>query len=941
MNTEHSSQQTPAGLRPLSALALACVALFAQAQALAQTQGQAQSPEQLQKVEVTGSRIKRVDEEGTTPVQVLRREDIARLGASTVQQLLSSLAGSTGALADNNNYYGNTDAPGASGVSLRNFGKQSTLVLLNFRRVAAFPLADFNEIFVNIDALPMDAIERVEILKTGGSAMYGSDAVAGVINIITRKDFQGLSLKGNLGRSSSKGRFGDGAISLAAGLGDFGRDGFNVLSNLEFYKREGVKGWRHLLDEVNPEYGQVASGLGGLSARSFPGNVNGQAVSTCKTVVNKRCMSDTIQDNLIMPASERLNWLSTATLRLSSEVDAFAELMFSRSQTEYLGDALSYSSGWGTWTWGDPSTDLPKSFTYRGLPVGHPLNPTDKEASFQYLFADSQPFHHVDANQYRALAGLRGTWQGYDFELAAGALGGHAQRRQRQVFSDKGFAEVIGDYKAPTLDPSFFNKPGGYRIGQFNSAEVIDKLFPSYGYEGRTRQLFVDGRLSGELGKLPAGTLGFAAGFDLRRDSFEMLPTENLRTGELLGSGVSSARAARNFGAAFAELSLPLLKDLSLEAAGRVDKFEHFDAHFSPKLALRYQPLKNLLLRGTLETGFRSPNLAESADSNKYSWATGVSDPQRCPAAQQLADRLEAQGQPQRADSVRAAECNTGIPNITRNNPALKPETSLASTFGLVLEPIKGSSVALDWWRIERKDEIGSKGLSDLLNEEAGLAPGLLLRGGLADDPTFSAAEQAEFGVKLGHLKRAITQFGNLARTQASGLDLLARSELALAGLGQLTLDLDAMLLLSQRNWSLERSGWGDNLVGRYGYSRLSLGLGAALQTGAWNNALRLSYRSGQSLQGDYYDTLWSADGCADLKLSADQCQVKPYQRLDYHLAYSGFKNLELGLHIGNVLNRRPPVDFKQFGAYWGVVPQNIEDVMGRSYRLSASYRFF
>jgi len=940
MKTEYSKQYQ-AGKRPLNALAMACLILLAQTQVQAQTQDLQQNPELLPRVEVTGSHIKRVDEEGTTPVQVLRREDIARLGASTVLQLLSSLAGSTGALADNNNYYGNTEAPGASAVSLRNFGKQSTLVLLNFRRLAAFPLADFNEIFVNIDALPMDAIDRVEILKTGGSAMYGSDAVAGVINIITRKDFQGLSLKGNWGRTSSKGRFGDGAISLGAGFGDFGRDGFNVLSNLEFYQREGVKGWRHLLDEVNPEYRQVASGLGGLSARSFPGNVNGQAVAGCATVVNQRCMSDTFQDDLIMPSSERVNWLSTATLRLNPDVDAFAELMIAGSRTEYLGDPLSYASNWGTWTWGDPSTDLPKSFTYRGLPAGHPLNPTDREASFQYLFVDSQPFHNVDARQYRALAGLRGTWQGYDFEVAAGALGGHALRSQRQVFSDKGFAEVIGDYNAPTLAPRFFNKPGGYRIGQFNSPEVIDKLFPSYGYEGRTRQLFVDARLSGELGKLPAGPVSFAAGVDVRRDSFKMTPTENLRTGELLGSGVSSADAARNFAAAFGELSLPLAKGLSLEVAGRVDKFEHFDAHFSPKLALRYQPLKSLLLRGTVETGFRSPNLAESADSNKYSWATGVSDPQRCPAAQQLADQLEALGQTQRADSVRAAECNTGIPNVTRNNPALKPETSLSSTFGLVIEPVKGSSLALDWWRIERKDEIGLKGLGDLLNEEGGLVPGLLLRGNLADDPTFSAAEQAQYGVKLGHLKRVITQFGNLARTQASGLDLLARSRHELAGLGQLMLDLDGMLLLSHRNWSLERNGWGDNLVGRYGYSRLSLGLGAALQTGAWNNALRLSYRSGQSLQGDYYDKLWSAEGCADLKLSADQCQVKPYQRLDYNLAYSGFKNLELGLHIGNVLNRRPPVDFRQFGAYWGVVPQNIEDVFGRSYRLSVSYRFF
>ncbi len=167
------------------------------------------SADQIQRVEVTGSRLKQIDTETASPVQVLTKEDIAHTGATTVREMLDSLSATStsGTLSDIGG--SNSFAPGASGASLRNLGKQSTLVLLNGRRLPAYPLADFNEVFTNVDSLPLAVIERIEILKDGASAIYGSDAVAGVINIITRDTYQGAQVDYSNEKSLKSKSFGE------------------------------------------------------------------------------------------------------------------------------------------------------------------------------------------------------------------------------------------------------------------------------------------------------------------------------------------------------------------------------------------------------------------------------------------------------------------------------------------------------------------------------------------------------------------------------------------------------------------------------------------------------------------------------------------------------------------------------------------------------------
>jgi iron complex outermembrane recepter protein len=480
---------------------------------------------------------------------------------------------------------------------------------------------------------------------------------------------------------------------------------------------------------------------------------------------------------------------------------------------------------------------------------------------------------------------------------------------------------------------------------------VIDKLFPVYGYTGKTTQTFVEGKLSGSIGQWMAGPVGVAAGVDLRREKFAVLPTQRLRDGDIVGVGVASSDASRTFGAVYSELSLLPLKNLEVQVAARVDKFPGFGAHVSPKLGLSFRPVAELLLRGTAEGGFRAPNLTESAPSTKFAFSTGIADPKRCPAASTLADDLRAladalpDSDPNqslllaRADNVQQSECSAGVASIVSNNPDLKPETSKSFSLGVVFEPMRGLSASIDAWSIERKKEIGIKNVEDLLAQEDSLAPGVLLRDSLANDSSFTAEERAKYGVAAGRLLAANGRFDNLLRTKTSGVDLSVKGNFD-AGFARLGYDMDAVYLISLRNFSPELNRYGDNLAGRYDYPRWSVGQTFTLSHGDLTHSLRYTWRDATTLNTDYFDSTWTVEGCARVKVTPEECRYGSYQRLDYGLSYTGIKNLVLSLNVRNLANRRPPVDWREFGGSSGIVPVSLEDVQGRMYRVSLQYKF-
>jgi len=948
----------------LTFLAAACMAVAGTSHAQSSSTGDG-----TQRVEITGSRIKQIDAEGASPVEVINRDEIRKTGATSVRELLDTLTvTSTNGNTINDVNGANTFSPGASQASLRNLGAQSTLFLVNGRRTAIYPLPNFQETFSNVDTIPLEAVERIEILKIGGSAVYGSDAIAGVINVITRKDYTGLALDVSTEHSTKNGRFGEKTGSLTGGIGDFNRDGYNFMGTVELYKRDSVI-WNQVLGDVNPIYDEVSTGFGTGSTFSFPGNISDDprgpflALPGCTGTISAggACLYDRYAHFQAVPKTNRVNAMLTGRVRINDQNEWFVDGMFSRIRADYVGTQATTGQAAGVTTWPGNGSQV-NTFYNRGLPVGHPLNPYEDEAQFRYRFADSDASDHPATSQFRVLTGLRGTFHDWDYETAVGVNGAHTKDRQRGFFSLSGFKQVIGDPgqpdpitgELPELPPDYFNKPGGYVIGGPNSQEVLDTLFPAFGWDATTRQYFVDGNATGKIYDLPAGPVMLSAGFELDHESQVLTPTANLGASDIVGLSFSASDASRNYGALFSEMTLPLSKQAELRLALRYDKFPKVAGHFSPRANMSFQAASDLKLRGTIETGFRAPNLQESAKSTKTAYQPGVLDPQRCAAANKLIDDLEADiaANPQNADADIARElqasneCDGSVPIVVLNNPGLKPELSLSKSLGAVYQATRDWSVAVDYWAIQRRNEINLRPVQDLVNEEALQPPNTIIRAtpGEATDPTFSQpGDYQTYGVTVGRLLVVNQMWENLFKTRTEGVDFTING-LTPTPIGKLSTSLTGTYTANFQAYSATRNGtggWGDNLAGRYGYPRWSTVLSNTLQTGDFANTLRWTHQSGTKLQQDFDDDAYSPANCSDtLGVDPSLCRIKQYNRWDYTVAWTGLKNLTVGANVINVFQKRPPVDMKAFGGAVGVIPASNEDASGRRLNLFLSYKF-
>ncbi len=512
------------------------------------------------------------------------------------------------------------------------------------------------------------------------------------------------------------------------------------------------------------------------------------------------------------------------------------------------------------------------------------------------------------------------------------------------------------------MPANFFNVAGGYKPGQVNTDAVLATLFPTYGYQAKNQTYFWDGTVRTDLFQLPAGAVQLATGFDLRHEQMTITPSANLASGDIVGYGTSQSDASRNFGALYAEAGIPILKTLDGDIAARVDKYPGFAAHISPKVGLKFKPIEQALFRGTFETGFRAPNLTESAKSTKFAFAPGIDDPLRCNQALAYANDLFDAGAAlpdsdpnqglyeSRAQTVFDNECGRSVAEKTLNNPALKPETTKSFTLGTVLQATALWSVSFDYWNIHRKNEIGTKSVQDILTAESSQAPGVVTRQtSFVNDPTFShdptgLTDQQirdKYGVVAGdyYLTAIDGSFQNLFQTKTDGVDIGLKGSVPTA-FGDFGFEIDSTYTHSYRAFSPTLNGFGDNLAGRYSYPKFVANTTVSYKVGNFDQSLRYVFNSSTALKEDFDDTTWDSDGCAAKNLSPSECRIHTYHRVDYNITYTGVKNLSLSLFIGNLFQHRPPVDFRSFGAPSGVIPISNEDASGRTGKIVLSYKF-
>lgn len=896
-------------------------------------------PQKMQRVEVTGSSIKRTETEAAAAVQVLNRDDIEKTGQTTalgiLQTTASVYAGSDSASASSGSF-----ATGSSSASSRGLSKVATLVLVNGRRMPQYGLSDnAREAFTNLDAIPSDAIERVEIFKDGASAIYGSDAIAGVINFVLRKEFTGFRIRSSYKESQHFADDRNRNLSVIAGWGDIDTNGFNTFITAEVYKRDG-----YTIGDLRkhyPSWHRLTPGRSTWDAKSAYSPTGNYYTSASNYVaapgcpagdidpVDKLCKFDTLPYTGLTTDNKRTALTSITSFRIGKDIDASFEVMYADATNDYMLAPQALQPTSGTSVWYDVyGGKMVGPFSYPKLPVGHPKNPYNYPVEYRTRLMDTGDgfnFNTTDSKQSRVMLTLNGEYAGWDWKSAAGWSKSTANKAARAA-SLTGYVDAVVN--------------GTYKFGEQNDPAVLNAMFPVRTTDGEAVVKFFDATISKEIMQLPAGPLSVAFGTDIRNNAYMMKSSDNVLSGQLIGLFGLQVDDDVNQYALFTEARVPLTKKLVLEAAARLDKTDNQDAHVSPKLGLLYNATDSLLLRATASGGFRAPNIVESGNGlGRSSVSTSVNDPKRCAIANQLNALVPASATADKsqANAYRNAECSGSLPSFVASNPDLKPETSRSLTAGLVFEPVKNWSVGLDYYFIERRNEIGTRSVVDILRGEDSLPAGQLVRidSSKSDNDFIALAKKYAPGTNLsfdvGQLGLVYNPYVNSGRTRVQGFDFDGKGRFNVLG-QTVRLQFEGSYVWKLQTFSVTDNAYTQNESGTYDYGpRMNVVAKAYMKQGDFDHAVTANFASSYSTNSIAQPTYCKTQNVAAEYM--DACgRVGSNTTWNYALAYTGIPHVRLNAYVDNVFAREQPVNWR--GGWNNLAPQF------RRFGFAASYSY-
>lgn len=904
------------------ALAAALCCATAHAQTTSPADGNAESAK-LERITVTGSNIRRMDAETALPVQVITAEDIRRSGKASVTEVLQTLsANGANGLTDSNSF--NSFAYGASGVSLRGLGPTSTLVLVNGRRVVPYSVPDINNgltNFVNVDSIPSAAIDRIEVLKDGASAIYGSDAMAGVVNLILRSDYQGAEASAQA-RTSLDGGFGTQSAALTVGRGDLARDGWNWMATLDLFHRDEVM-LRDVADRVidprhrdnafyytgRPGTSRYAPAANYFSGVSFDDQSGASFVNTRSGRASANCPADQrwAFNNTFTPPldlcgysywsdasqyvspQQRAAVFSRAELALGGGTSLFGELSLNRLTNRQRDGAVPFGAGLGATPNG---RDGGVAFVPQYLPAGHPNNPfPNQPAGITYRFVDvGKQGIDVTNEAGRLLVGARGTVSSWDWETAVM----HAQDTAEVTYLNRISLPALRD---AVLNGTYdFERP---TQGKVTAAQL--RINPVD--HGRASFTMVDAKVSGEIGRLPGGPIGMAAGVEARHEQRTYHPDDRIYSGGVYLQVAGRTEGSRNVVSAFTELSLPVTKTLQSQLALRADRYSDYGSSVTPKVALAWAPLQQLKLRGSVSRGFRAPSLNESASSDTPLFSYVDFDPLRCGQFNVDCDGYNNSG-------------------LVKANKDLKPERSTAYNLGLVAEPLRDTTLTLDYWEFRRRNEITFVNQQLLIDNEGSSNP--LYAGRLHRLP---ADTDSVPGQSIpGRISTVDQLYLNRGRTEVRGVDLTVNTRIALAGTAPLRVNVDMTYVDRYRTQATAGDPW-QVWTGTLGFPRLRGSVGFGWSPGPWDLNATVNHLSGFAAT--------EADQACTGARYLGVCDVAPYTTLDVGAAYRAGQSWTVRVNLLNATNARMPFTptAPTGNTYW-YTPA------GRQVALSASHTF-
>jgi iron complex outermembrane receptor protein len=895
------------------------VGLFGQV-ALAQ-----EASQPIARVEVTGSSIKRADVEGALPVQMVSHEDIKRSGATNTAELLTTLSSNSTVGSVNAAEGAGQSTYGLSSASLRGLGASKTLVLVNGRRLGNYAT---DGTAVDVNSIPLASIDHVEVLKDGASGVYGSDAIGGVINFITRKNFQGVELNGY----GSASRYGGGQTkkaSVLAGWGDFDTDRYNITLSADVSKDDAIIGrqreyarnsWTNdgfrdqsatpsgALTTYDPvtkpnSLGYVPNALNtlgkGLGNPLAPNNcaANGSDydanLGTCR-------FNSAPYVNLV-PEVKRANVGASFRFKLNENTEFFAEGFASRQKTLQEAQPSPYSNSFLST---DPAFALKNITPSIVVSPSSPYYPAAYLASkgitgpvsVSYRAFDGGLRHAEDTSIASHLVlGFRGTVKGYDYDVAYTHNSSDITER------------ALSGYQNQTALVSLLSNNNAFNPwAQYQNPALAKQIYAT-NYVGPVmnavlRNDALNARISGELFQLPAGAVSFAFGGSLADENLSVNPSQAYQSGDVSGYGgaVLPLSASRNSSAVFAEAIVPIVKHLEADLAVRHDRYPNASAT-NPKVSLRWQPVSQLLVRGSYGKGFREPSLPELYNQQTLGTSPNMTDP---------------------------VTKETGQFNVLYGgNRNLAPEKSEQASAGFVIDPVKGMSIAVDYWKINVNNLVTT------------LAPSAVVSQAAAGNPQYTGLVTRDAG---GNITSIVGTNINAGSVKTSGIDIDARwAFLKSSTYGNFGLRLNGTYTskydLTLPDGTVQKSVAAT--IDKNGDALTAVSNGGVIMR--WKDQLTLDWKRkdwSASLTNNLQSGYWDA-ARADAETPIAQ-HVGAFSTWDTQASYSGIKNLTLTAGVKNLFNRKPPQVITSGSYFQGGYDPSYFDPHGQTGYVSANYKF-
>ncbi len=867
----------------------------------------------VQRVEITGSSIKRIEGETALPIQVLKREDIDKIGVTTASELLTKISANISNLTDGTSITDSSSGQrGLNGANLRGLGSSSTLVLLNGRRLANFATPGDNAT-VDLNNIPSGAIQRVEVLKDGASAVYGTDAIGGVVNFITRSDYQGADLT-VYGGDTQHGGASKRTLTLSGGYGNLATDRFNLMGTIDIQKLGSLRSTQRDFIANNDIPNRLPLLL---SSNSSPANVDlsGAQLAQLKAAqpaagwTNRRvnfskpacnppaniyapgnlldaCTYNYMQDTEIYPDSDKQNLFGRAVFQISANHQLFVEQLLSKTETNYV---LS-----------------PATFRTTGVPLPASLAASTGitgTVGIRYRLTDAgNRTNEVTSNASRTVVGFKGTLGDWEYDAAYNQSVSKVSDRDTKGWVS--FSGLVSAVRSGAYNPFIFPTPSA-------GAALLPTLAINDGErKSRAESKSVDVKATRSLMAMAGGDLGLAVGFEIRREENTQTASASLRSNDINGDRSSSGdqladtRNTRNVRGLFAELNAPFTKELEGSFALRHDQYGSVDGKdpitglnvrtsdlstTNPKVGLSYRPSKQTLFRSSASTGFRAPSISDMFRPT-VSGVTGSI----------LYDPVSDQSNQFDVDH--------------RANPNLKPEKARQYSIGAVFEPTPQLNGSVDYWNIRKTDVI-----SDIAEDVVLALPQYYNNPAVVDrsDPDFP----------LLKLTKA-----NRGQLRTSGLDLSGYWRGDVSSFGRFGVGLNGTYILEYKSQS-EASAPLISGLGNFSDDK-------AVQR--WRHRLWLDWdRNALSLTlSNTYQSGYRDQNVFGLVAPSEaNHHVEAYVLWDLTGSYKISKELKISGGILNLLDKDPPYtnQAKYFQTSWD---PTYADPRGRSYYVNLQYKF-